>query len=413
MRFRAALLSVFVALLVAVLAAPSLFAHDPASAKSARAAEAKRPASPGPAEIARRIVNDVLKVHPEEAIQVNTDLSNPALVDEVAVAISRAGGFPHIVYTSPRLTRRLLEETPEPYLAQTPDYAIKMLRVIDATINLVSPDSPTVLAQVPEHRLALVRKATEPLAERTQASPGRVVSLGNNGVPSKDLAQFHNAPLPALEDNFWRAVDASPAELRARGEKVRAVLSEARTLRLTAPNGTQLEMKLVGRPVILNTGDIPESRQVSEEHQLRQVWLPAGEAFTSPLETSANGILRVDSAEYRGIKVRDLRLMFSDGRVVDLTAEKGADALQEALLLSGGDKDRIAVIDVGLNPHSRLIPGSTYHSYEMEGVVTVGIGGISWAPTENRSDFAATFFLPNATLEADGRVIVKEGKLQI
>jgi leucyl aminopeptidase (aminopeptidase T) len=143
------------------------------------------------------------------------------------------------------------------------------------------------------------------------------------------------------------------------------------------------------------------------------VWLPAGEAFTSPLETSANGILRVDSAEYRGIKVRDLRLMFSDGRVVDLTAEKGADALQEALLLSGGDKDRIAVIDVGLNPHSRLIPGSTYHSYEMEGVVTVGIGGISWAPTENRSDFAATFFLPNATLEADGRVIVKEGKLQI
>lgn len=399
MRLRVAAFSALLALGAALLASPALLGHDAAA--------------PGAPDIARRIVTEVLRVRPDEAIQVNTDLSNPVLVEELALAIRRAGAFPHIVYTSPRMTLRMLQETPEAHLARAPEYLVKMLRVIDANINLVPEASPALLAAVPEHRLALVRKAAEPVTERAQSSSQRSVSLGNNGVPSKALAEFHGGPLRALEEDFWRAIDVSPAELQARGERVREILSAARTVRISAPNGTSLEMKLVGRPVILNSGAISEDLDPSSERQARQVWLPAGEAFTSPLETSANGVLRIDKTDYRGIKIQDLRLLFRDGRVVDLTAQKGGEALEEALALSGGDADRIAVLDIGLNPKSREIAGSTYRSYEMAGMVTIGIGGVSWAPTENRSDFAAAFFLPKATVEADGRLLVKEGKLQI
>lgn len=412
MRSRVAMLTVLAAL-AAALAAPAARSHDRSAGSAGPNPPSRQGAVPGPAEIARRIVVDILRVRPDETVQVSTDLGNPALVEEVAVAIRRAGAFPHIVYQSPRLARRILEETPELYLARTPEYQIRMLRVIDATINLEPAESPEILAAVPEHRLALVRKASEPVSERAQSSPMRSVSLGNNGVPSKALAEFHRAPLRALEENFWRAIDVSPEELQARGERVRALLADARTLRVTAPNGTSLEMRLVGRPVVLNAGAISAARDPSQEPVARQVWLPAGEAYTSPLETSANGVLRIDEADYRGIRIRDLRLLFRDGRVVDVAAQKGAEALQEALLLSTGDKDRIAVIDIGLNPESRPIPGSTYRSYEMAGMVAVGIGGVSWAPTENRSDFAAAFFLPGATVEADGRLLVVDGKLQL
>jgi len=391
-----------IGLMVAVFALFALAAASPGS-----------PGRPDTASVARRIVHDVLAVQPDETIQVNTDLSNPALVEELAVAIRKAGAFPHIVYGTTRMNRRILEETPETHLSRTPEYQIKMLRVVDAMINLPGLDGPQAFASLPEHRLALVRKAAAPVAERFQSSRTRSVSLGNNGVPSKSMAEFYGAPLKTLEDGFWKGIDVAPAELRARGEKVREILDGARTVRLSAANGTSLEMKLVGRPVVLNAGDLSSDTDAAVEREARQVWLPAGEAYTSPLETSANGILRIDSANYRGIKIQDLRLMFRDGRVVDIDAQKGAEALREALDLSGGDKDRIAVIDVGLNPNSRLIPGSTYRSYEMAGLVTVGIGGVTWAPTENRSDFAATFFLPGATLEADGRLIVKDGKLQI
>jgi leucyl aminopeptidase (aminopeptidase T) len=394
------MLSVLLAVALAALAAaPDLLGHDTRT--------------PSPATIAKRIVHDSLIVRPGEAVQVNTDLSDPALVEEVAIAIRRAGAFPLIVYNSPRLGRRILEETPEPYLAQTPEYQIRMLRVIDAAINLAPPAPPDLLARVPEHRLALVRKANEPVADRMQGSSLRSVSLGNNGFPSRELAKFHNAPAGALEQGFWRAVGVEPADMRARGERVRAALANASSLVLTAPNGTRLEMRLVGRPVILNDGAADAPRDSAVAPVARQVWLPAGEAYTAPLETSANGVLRIESSDYRGIKISDLRLMFRDGRVADIGAQRGGEALREALALAGGDGDRIAVIDVGLNPESRPIPGSTYLSYEMEGVVTVGIGGIDWAPTENRSDFAATFFLPGATLEADGRAIVKGGRLQI
>jgi leucyl aminopeptidase (aminopeptidase T) len=399
MSVRTPLFILLSAALVTLIATPDLLGH-PAGA-------------PGRAAIAQRIVNDALVVRPGEAVQVTTDLSDPALVEEVAVALRRAGAFPFIVYDSPRLGRRILEETPEPYLALTPEYQIRLLRVIDAAINLAPPAPPDLLARVPEHRMALVRKANEPVAERMQASSLRSVTLGNNGYPSPELARFHNAPPRALHDGFWRAVAVDPAAMRARGERVRAVLASARSLVLTAPNGTRLEMRLVGRPVILNDGTTDAQRDPKVERTARQVWLPAGEAYTSPLETSANGVLRIDSSNYRGIKIQDLRLMFRDGRVSELGAQRGGEALREALALAGGDGDRIAVIDVGLNPESRPIAGSTYLSYEMEGVITVGIGGVDWAPTENRSDFAATFFLPGATLEADGRTVVKEGRLEI
>jgi leucyl aminopeptidase (aminopeptidase T) len=402
------LLSMLSALALAgVAGAPGLLGHDQPG-EGPRAAGA-----PNPAAIARRIVNDTLAIRPGEAVQLTTDLSDPALVEEVALAIRRAGAFPLIVYDSPRLARRILEETPEPYLAATPEYQIRMLRVVDAAINLAPPAPPDLLARIPEHRLALVRKANEPVAERMQGSPLRSASLGNNGFPSRELARFHNAPYTALEQGFWRAVGVDPAHLRARGERVRAILANANSLVLTAPNGTRLEMRLVGRPILLNDGAADAPRDPGAPPEARQVWLPAGEAYTSPLETSANGVLRIASTDYRGIKIEDLRLMFRDGRVAEMAAQRGGEALREALALAGGDGDRIAVIDVGLNPESRPIPGSTYLSWEMEGVVTVGIGGIDWAPTENRSDFSAAFFLRDATLEADGRAIVKEGRLQI
>ncbi len=412
MRYRVPVLTILIIAVGAWLLSPSPLAGDSKAAASGTAGVSKAMAASNPADIAARIVAEVLEVKPDETIRVNTDLSNRELTEELALAIRRSGAFPLIVYGSARLTRRIIEETPEAFLASTPTFPVKLLRVVDGTINLAAPDSPAMFAQVPEHRLALVRKANQSVAERIQASPMRSVTLGNAGVPSKQQAEFYGTSLEKLERYFWSAVNVSPNELHARGERVRAALQDARTLRLTSADGTDLTMSLAGRPIVLNSG-ILEPQTANREHQARNVWLPAGEAYTSPLETAADGVVKVKAAQYRGIKIEDLTLKFREGRVVKLSAAKGAEILKEALALSSGDKDRIAVIDVGLNPQSRLIPGSSFRSYEMEGLVTLGIGGVTWAPTENRSDFAATFFLPNATLEADGRTIVKDGKLKI
>ncbi|MEE9231070.1 MAG: aminopeptidase [Acidobacteriota bacterium] len=412
MKYHVPVLTILIIAVGAWLLSPAPLAEDSRAAASATAGVAEATTTLNSADIATRIVNDVLEVKPGETIQVNTDLSNLELTEELALTIRRSGAFPLIVYGSARLTRRILQETPEAYLASTPTFQVKMLRVVDGMINLASPESPAMFAQVPEHRLMLVRKANQTVAARIQASPLRTVTLGNAGIPSKQQAKFYGTSLEKLERYFWNAVDADPDELQARGERVRAALQDARTLRLTSAEGTNLTMKLVGRPIVLNSG-ILEPQAVDREHQARNAWLPAGEAYTSPLETAADGVVKVKVAQYRGIKIEDLTLKFREGRVIKVSAAKGAEVLEEALALASGDKDRIAVIDIGLNPKSRLIPGSSFRSYEMEGLVTLGIGGLVWAPTENQSDFQATFFLPNATLEADGRIIVKDGKLKI
>ena len=68
-------------------------------------------------------------------------------------------------------------------------------------------------------------------------------------------------------------------------------------------------------------------------------------------------------------------------------------------------------IDLGLNPRSRTPTGSSYYSWEMGGMVTLGLGNNSWAGGENDSDAALALHVPGTTLSINGKTIVKDGKL--
>ena len=144
-----------------------------------------------------------------------------------------------------------------------------------------------------------------------------------------------------------------------------------------------------------------------------QVWLPAGEVYTAPDPSSVNGTAVVQLAEYRGIKIKNLRLTFSNGKVTQIDAAQNGEALKEALAKSSGDKDVFSFVDIGVNPNSRTIPNSDYCSFEMNGMVTIGIGQAPWAESPNQSEFAQEFFIPHATLEVDGKPIVRDGRIAI
>jgi leucyl aminopeptidase (aminopeptidase T) len=113
--------------------------------------------------------------------------------------------------------------------------------------------------------------------------------------------------------------------------------------------------------------------------------------------------------DYRGIKIRNLKLTFAEGRVAHLEAAQNAQALRQAIEASSGDKDVFAFVDIGVNPNSRPIRNADYHTYEMAGMVTIGIGQAPWADSPNESEFGQDFFVPRATLEIDGRTIIKDG----
>jgi len=103
-----------------------------------------------------------------------------------------------------------------------------------------------------------------------------------------------------------------------------------------------------------------------------------------------------------------------NGKVTRIEAAQNAEALKQALAQSSGDKDVFSFVDIGVNPNSRTIGNSDYCTFEMAGMVTIGIGQAPWAPgCTNQSEFGQEFFIPRATLEVDGRPVVREGKIAI
>ena len=366
-------------------------------------------AAPDFEAIARLIVDEAARVKENDSVLITGDPSKIPLMEAIAVQVAKKGAFSHMVLDSPAVQKRILAEVPGQYLATANPMTLAEIKTIDVSIGLSPVQDPAGLARFPEERVALTRKASQEINESISTRPLRTVSLGNPIMPTEAAARFYGVPLVELAARFWEAVQTPHAQIEAPGARVRDAFASGREVRVRTMAGTDLRLRLAGSRVGFSDGQIHQTPVDRPE----QVWLPAGEVYTTPDVASVNGVVVVPAAEYRGIKIRDLRLTFENGRLTRIEAPQNADALEGALARSSGDKDLFSFIDVGVNPNSRMIRNAAYFTSEMSGMVSLGIGQAPWADSPNTSDFAQEFFVPNATLEVDGKAIVRDGSLAI
>ena len=73
----------------------------------------------------------------------------------------------------------------------------------------------------------------------------------------------------------------------------------------------------------------------------------------------------------------------------------------------------LSIVDVGLNPDSHPIAGSDYASWEMGGMVSLGMGNNSWTGGSNLASGNLYFQLTGATLSVGDTTVCEKGKLKI
>jgi 2,5-dihydroxypyridine 5,6-dioxygenase len=201
---------------------------------------------------------------------------------------------------------------------------------------------------------------------------------------------------------------AITADFEAQGptiESVRALLSSASSVRVTAPGGTELDMSLEGREAMKITA-------LAREPGTRSA-TPDLEAFIAPVEGSAEGVLVVDgSASNLGLMRSPIRMEISGGRVTDISGGDQADQISANLREANHEGAYVvAELGIGLNPNG-LVRG---HIIEDEGAygtahVALGnnmnfIGGRNWAPIH----FDHVFHRP--TIILDGVEVMVDGRL--
>ncbi len=362
--------------------------------------------------LAQKLVAQCTNVQEGDLVLITGGVRDVELLENLAVQVRKMGAFPLVSLGSERIARCYYDEVPAKYDSQTPGFDLALANLVTAVISVDYLETIGLLADVPAERIAMVSKAGTPVSVRMIDRNVRQVNLGNGLYPTADLANQFGVSKEELSSIFWDGVNTDYSQLQAQGETMKAALVSGSEVHITNPNGTDLRLRIDGRPVFVSDGVISD-----EEMELGgaacQVWHPAGEVYTTPVPGTAEGTVVVDHHFYQGQEIRNLTLTFEAGKLVSMTAESGLERLQALYDAAGPGKDLFAVVDVGLNPNVRIPSGSQMVAWMPAGMVTIGLGSNTWAGGGNSANFALYGHLLGSTLEVDGKIVVENGKLKL
>jgi leucyl aminopeptidase (aminopeptidase T) len=357
--------------------------------------------------IAEKIVTQSARVRPGELVVISGGQRDLPLLEDLVVAIRKAGAYSIVDYGSNRLTRRIYDEVPAAL-----DTVPPQLRTLSITDVFIATDylDPTTFTGMDPARLATMDKANAPFREALGKWKGRFVQLGNGLYPSPGNAERAGIAPAALGALFRAGLDVDYSALERTAESLRAALVKGKEVHLTAPNGTDFQARIAGQPVHTSDGVISDDDQRAGLGQAA-AYLPAGEVYLVMVPGSATGMLVMDRSWYLNKPISGLRVHVRNGKVTQLSATSGAEGLQAMYAQSGPGKDQVGVLDIGINPAIRPPDGSHLQPWSQAGVITVGIGNDQWAGGHNTGAFNYPIQLAGATLTVDGTTLVERGAL--
>ena len=241
---------------------------------------------------------------------------------------------------------------------------------------------------------------------------GRVVHFHWEGAFA--IAGQPLPPQDVIDAVYEKAVlQTDYAALAAEQRRFRYALRQGE-VRVTTPLGTDLRFRTGDRPVTLQDGDASAARAREAAVLIdREVELPPGAVRVAPLEETVEGVIAYPPSQWDERPVRGLRLRFERGRIVEVTAAAGRDAVEAELLRGGEAARRFREFVLGFNPLLAVPerrPWIPYYGYGA-GVVRLSLGDNSELGGAVRGDYVRWDFFADATVRVGGETWVEAGRL--
>ncbi len=309
--------------------------------------------------LAELIVRVGANVQPGQVVSVDCEPGREQATRAIAAASYRAGArFVDITYFDPWTKRIRLESAAEETLDWVPQWHGDRARALGearaAIIALNGTVAPTLFDDLDP---ALVAKDRMPsLKEYVELVNERTVNWCVAPCPTQAWAGLAYPGLEADEalEALWQAVE----HVCRLDEDDPVAAWEARLTALGVATGSLNERRFdalhfEGPGTDLTVGLLPSSRWESGRSMtvdgiVHLPNLPTEEIFTAPDPERVDGVVRATMPFFAAdVVVRGLELRFEGGRVVELQAEAGADALRGELATDDGASrlGEVALVD--------------------------------------------------------------------
>lgn len=363
--------------------------------------------------LSNRLITQVAGVKEGEIVFINGGVRDMELLENIATDVRKVGAYPLLTVGSDRMFKKYYEEVPDKYDAQPPDLDLKLATLPAVTIGVDANESDDVAAGISPARMAAVAKVGEPVADLYLKRNVRQVNVGNGLYPTAYRAKRFGMSQDDLAKTFWEAVNADYSAVQATGENVKAALSAGKEVHITNPNGTDLKVRIEGRPFFVSDGII-SADDMKKGGPAVSVYLPAGEVYCAPVPGTAEGTVVVSQTYANGKEVTNLKLTFAGGKMTQMTGSgPGFDDLKKEYDARGDGKELFSFVDFGINPNLHVWPTSKLGNWIQSGMVTLGIGNNTWAGGDNKVSYGLDMFLPGSTVTLDGKTIVENGVLKL
>lgn len=305
-------------------------------------------------------------------------------------AVLAAGAEPHLRLTYPQQTADLLELVGEELLGSEPKVQLAEMSTVDAYARVGAPDNSRALQGADAAKLSRLSRRMQEVT-RTRMGKRWVVTLfptpasaQESGMSTAEYERFVYGSMFLYDDDpaaRWR-------ELGARQQRWVERLERADVVRIEGP-GTDLTMSV-------------KARRWANSDGKRN--MPSGEVFTGPLEDSANGTISFAiPSNVDGALVEGVRLRFEAGRVVEASADRGQELLDEKLATDAGAR-YLGELGIGTNPHITVPTLKTLYDEKILGTIHLALGR-SYPETGGTNESAIHWDLV-CDLRSEGRVLL-------
>lgn len=203
------------------------------------------------------------------------------------------------------------------------------------------------------------------------------------------------------------ALDADFLGIYEKVKKIKDILTEAKEIHITTKAGTDISIKCEGRV----------GNEVSGVCRTSGTWgsPPNIEVNVSPVENLTQGKVVVDGSipmPEIGVVSEPVVLTIKDGRIVHFEGGKEAEIFKKLLKTEENpNNDVLAEFGIGMNDKS-ILKGSMLEDEGAYGTCHFGFGHNADQGGTNEASVHIDCVYKNATVEIDGKMLIKDGELE-
>lgn len=284
-------------------------------------------------KLAHTLVNYSMRVKQGENVYVHyTGASTEELARQVVKEVYKAGGFPFVHYTNPRLQREVLLNCTVEQISLKAKVDASEMDKMDCYVGIRGSENISELSDIPAEKMKIYETYyATPVHHDIRVKKTRWVVLR---YPNASMSQLANMSQEAFEDFYFNVCNLDYSKMGTAMEALKEYMDRTDKVRIIGP-GTDLSFSIKGITAIPCAGDCN---------------IPDGEVYTAPVKDSINGTLTYNTpAVYQGFTYENISFTFKDGKIVEAKAND-TDRINHVLDTDEGAR-YIGEFAIGVNPY--------------------------------------------------------------